>query len=99
MSLWAEHVGCIDDCFKDPGELDCVKYVNRIAMDNWDRYVAEKFSPLQGHILKYPLDINADGKVKPLPDNTEFPDVGGFIIGDSRFLLPTMVFAQMPQFD
>lgn len=81
MSLWSEHLGSIEKCFNDPNNLDCVKYVNSVAEDNWKRYTTEKFSPLQGHILKYPLKIDSDGKVNPLPGYETFPDVGGKVIG------------------
>ncbi|KAL6511902.1 hypothetical protein OROGR_021499 [Orobanche gracilis] len=81
MSLWAEHLGTIENCFKDPKSLDCVKYVNRLAQHNWNRYTAPRFIALQGHILKYPVEIDADGKVNPLPGHENFPDVGGKVLG------------------
>ncbi|GFP80141.1 phospholipase d delta [Phtheirospermum japonicum] len=81
MSLWAEHIGRIDNCLKDPENLECVKYVNSVAQDNWKRYTAEEFTALQGHILKYPVEVDVDGKVKPLPNYENFPDVGGKVLG------------------
>ncbi|XP_051150936.1 phospholipase D delta-like [Andrographis paniculata] len=81
MSLWAEHIGSIDDCFHDPENLDCVRYVNGVAKDNWTRFTAEDFTRLQGHLLKYPVEVAADGKVKPLPRHENFPDVGGKVLG------------------
>ncbi|KAL6524877.1 hypothetical protein OROMI_030470 [Orobanche minor] len=81
MSLWAEHLGTIDNCFKDPKSLDCVKYVNRLAQHNWNRYTAPRFIAMQGHILRYPVEIDANGKVNPLPGHENFPDVGGKVLG------------------
>ncbi|KAI3875788.1 hypothetical protein MKX03_023711 [Papaver bracteatum] len=81
MSLWAEHLGRLDDCFKEPQNLDCVKSVNEIAEDNWARFAAEEVMSLQGHILKYPVKVDANGIVGPIPDQETFPDVGGKIIG------------------
>lgn len=81
MSLWAEHMGKIEDCFMRPESLECVKYVNEMAEDNWKRFVDENFTKLEGHLLKYPLDIDADGNVNPLPGQECFPDVGGKILG------------------
>ncbi|CAI9755812.1 unnamed protein product [Fraxinus pennsylvanica] len=77
MSLWAEHMGNLDDCLKEPGNPDCVKYVNRTAETNWKKYVADEFTLLQGHLLKYAVDIDVNGKVNPLPGYESFPDVGG----------------------
>ncbi|KAL6522092.1 hypothetical protein OROMI_031969 [Orobanche minor] len=81
MSLWAEHIGSIDHSFKDPENLECVKYVSSVAEDNWKRYTDEQFTPLQGHILKYPVEVDIDGKVKSLPGYENFPDVGGKVLG------------------
>ncbi|XP_073139972.1 phospholipase D delta-like [Henckelia pumila] len=81
MSLWAEHMGNTDDCFKNPEKLNCVAKVNSIANDNWQKFTADEFTPLQGHILKYPLQVEADGKISPLPGYENFPDVGGKVLG------------------
>ncbi|KAH1252228.1 Phospholipase D delta [Glycine soja] len=87
MSLWAEHTGTIEACFKEPECLECVKSVNKIAEDNWKKYTADDYSPLQGHLMKYPVSVNANGKVKSLPGFESFPDVGGKVLG-SRSTLP-----------
>lgn len=87
MSLWAEHFGMVESCFKEPESLDTVKRVNKIAEDNWTNYTADDFSPLQGHLLKYPIEVDANGKVGPLPGRETFPDVGGKVLG-SRCTLP-----------
>ncbi|GER38696.1 phospholipase D [Striga asiatica] len=64
MSLWAEHVGAIKNCFENPENMECLRYVNHVAEDNWKRYTNQSFAPLQGHILKYPLEIDVDGNLK-----------------------------------
>lgn len=87
MSLWAEHLGLVDNLFKEPGSLDCVKSVNKIAEDNWKKFTAEDFTLLQGHLLKYPVEVDANGKVSPLPGQETFPDVGGKVLG-ARTNLP-----------
>jgi len=55
--------------------------VNQIAVENWQRFTAEEMSTLQGHLLKYTVKVEADGKISPLPDQECFPDVGGKILG------------------
>ncbi|KAK6115703.1 hypothetical protein DH2020_007972 [Rehmannia glutinosa] len=87
MSLWAEHIGSNENCFKDPETLECVKYVNGVAEENWKRFTSEQFTPLQGHILKYPVEVDSNGNVKPLPGHENFPDVGGEVQG-CRSCLP-----------
>ncbi|CAH9143138.1 unnamed protein product [Cuscuta epithymum] len=78
MSLWKEHLGMLEELFEEPEKLECVKRVNEIAGDNWKKYTEESFTiPLQGHLLKYPVDVDKDGKVSSLHGYEEFPDVGG----------------------
>ncbi|XP_058090856.1 phospholipase D delta-like isoform X1 [Magnolia sinica] len=85
-SLWAEHLGKLDDCFKEPYSLECVTAVNDIAKDNWERYVSVEETTLQGHLLKYPIKVEADGKVGSLPGYENFPDVDGKVLGQSSTL-------------
>lgn len=88
MSLWAEHLGLVENCFKEPESLDCVKRVNQIAEDNWTNFTADEFTSLQGHLLKYPVEVDASGKVGPLPGRETFPDVGGKVLGSRSTGLP-----------
>ncbi|KAL8459390.1 hypothetical protein ACS0TY_036764 [Phlomoides rotata] len=88
MSLWAEHTGAIENCFKAPEDLNCVRCVNAIAERNWRRYTTEDFTRLQGHIIKYPVDIDLNGQVTPLPGFENFPDFGGLIGGTRSGKLP-----------
>ncbi|KAI8549395.1 hypothetical protein RHMOL_Rhmol06G0021500 [Rhododendron molle] len=87
MSLWAEHLGKLDKCFKEPHSLACVKSVNKIAEENWKGFSSEEFTLLQGHLLRYPVEVDVNGKVGPLPGQENFPDVGGKVIG-ARTTLP-----------
>jgi len=84
MSLWREHLGLLDGCFEEPQNLDCVKFVNRMADENWTRYTAEQIIPLNGHLLKYPIKVEADGEIGPLPGHENFPDVGGKVLGEAK---------------
>ncbi|KAH0871707.1 hypothetical protein HID58_078729 [Brassica napus] len=88
MSLWAEHLGKTGDEFVEPGDLECVRNVNETAEGNWKKFIDPKFSELQGHLIKYPLQVDVDGKVSSLPDYDSFPDVGGKIIGAHSMALP-----------
>ncbi|TXG59864.1 hypothetical protein EZV62_014437 [Acer yangbiense] len=90
-SLWAEHLGKLDRCFEVPESSECVKTVNQIADENWTRFTAPEFTLLQGHLLKYPLHIDADGKVGPLQGHENFPDTGGSVIGTHFLNLPDIM--------
>ncbi|KAJ4874113.1 Phospholipase D delta [Raphanus sativus] len=88
MSLWAEHLGKTGYEFVEPADLECVKNVNEIAEGNWRKFIDSEFSELQGHLIKYPLHVDIDGNVIPLPDYDSFPDVGGKIIGHDSKAIP-----------
>ncbi|CAL4983199.1 unnamed protein product [Urochloa decumbens] len=49
MSLWYEHLAELKDEFKDPGSLNCVRMVNKMASELWQRYASEQVSDLHGH--------------------------------------------------
>ncbi|CAL5011847.1 unnamed protein product [Urochloa decumbens] len=95
MSLWEEHLG--KDVFRECSELverpelpKCVKRVNDIARDNWERYAdnTDQAGALLGHLMTYPVLIDDDGRVSALPGHETFPDVGGSVLGSTNKLLP-----------
>ncbi|OAY62952.1 Phospholipase D delta, partial [Ananas comosus] len=86
MSLWAEHTATIEDCFREPQALECVKRVNEIAEDNWHSYIYPETKEMRGHLLKYPVKVEKDGRVGPLPGHEYFPDVGGKVLGSHSSL-------------
>ncbi|CAL5442315.1 unnamed protein product [Camellia sinensis] len=81
MSLWAEHIGALEECFKHPESLECVRRVRSLSELNWKQYAADEVTDMKGHLLKYPVEVDQMGKVKPIPGCETFPDVGGNIIG------------------
>ena len=81
MSLWAEHIGYHEESFKRPESLECVRRVRSLSEQNWGQYTADKATEMKGHLLKYPVEVDKNGKVKALPSCEEFPDVGGNILG------------------
>lgn len=81
MSLWAEHTGMIEDCFTSPESLECVRRVRSIGKMNWKQFAAEQVTEMRGHLMRYPVEVDRKGKVKPLPGSENFPDVGGNVIG------------------
>ncbi|KAI4356863.1 hypothetical protein L6164_000849 [Bauhinia variegata] len=81
MSLWAEHTGTIEECFLQPESLECVRRVREMGEINWRQFAADDITEMRGHLLKYPVEVDLKGKVKPLPGHEEFPDVGGKIVG------------------
>ncbi|KAF6162416.1 hypothetical protein GIB67_009043 [Kingdonia uniflora] len=81
MSLWAEHLGKIEDSFNEPHSIECVNRVNELAEGNWQLFVSDENKEMKGHLMKYPVKVDRSGKVEPLPGYDSFPDVGGKILG------------------
>ncbi|KAI3693333.1 hypothetical protein L6452_33168 [Arctium lappa] len=81
MSLWAEHLGLVDDLFTQPETIECVRRVRSLSEANWKQFAADEVSDMRGHLLKYPVEVDRRGKVKSLPGFENFPDVGGQIVG------------------
>ncbi|GLT34764.1 hypothetical protein SLA2020_092620 [Shorea laevis] len=90
-SLWAEHLGTVDGIFDDPASLECVTEVNKIAEKNWVKYTAAEFTVLQGYLLKYPIEVDQNGEVRPLHGYETFPDVGGQVFGRDSLRIPDIV--------
>lgn len=87
MSLWAEHLGELEDCFHEPQSLKCIKRVNKISRNNWKAFVDEEGKEMMmGHLMQYPVEVSRSGKVTPLRDYESFPDVGGKVLGSSTTL-------------
>lgn len=81
MSLWAEHIGELERCFEQPQSLECVRRVRCLGDQNWKQYAAYEVTDMTAHLLKYPVEVDRKGQVKPLPGCQNFPDVGGSIVG------------------
>ncbi|CAJ1928132.1 unnamed protein product [Sphenostylis stenocarpa] len=81
MSLWSEHIGSVEECFEEPESLECVRRIRSLSESNWRQYAADEVTEMKSHLLKYPLEVDSKGKVKPLPGSETFPDVGGNISG------------------
>jgi phospholipase D1/2 len=88
MSLWAEHLGEVKPVFVDAGSLECVTEVNKMAQANWEQYIAEEVTDMRGHLMPYPIQVNADGTIAALEGHETFPDVGGNILGTNQPKLP-----------
>ncbi|GKU89251.1 hypothetical protein SLEP1_g3415 [Rubroshorea leprosula] len=87
-SLWAEHLGTMNSHFRVPESQECIRTVNEIATINWEKFTAADFTPMQGHLLKYPIHVDKNGKVGPLPGYEKFPDVGGKVLGTDSGKFP-----------
>lgn len=86
MSLWAEHLGKLEETFQEPASLECVRLVNKIAKHNWEAFVNDDYREMRGHLIVYPIKISRNGTIGPFPGYETFPDVGGKVLGASTNL-------------
>lgn len=81
ISLWEEHLAVMEDCFQHPESLECVRRVRDLSENYWKQFSANEVTEMKGHFMKYPVKVEANGRVKPLPGCETFPDIGGNILG------------------
>lgn len=79
MSLWAEHLKTWEEIFRFPGTLDCTQRVKEMCSYNWKSYNFEEYGlpqdpPPPGHLLLYPIQVDAGGNISNLDKFTSFPD-------------------------
>lgn len=94
MSLWQEHIGGLDDSFRYPESLQCMRKVNAIAERNWEFYADNDntdWNDLPGHLLRYPVDIARRGAITTLPGFQHFPDTNAPVLGQKSDLLPPIL--------
>ncbi|KAI3693582.1 hypothetical protein L1987_76529 [Smallanthus sonchifolius] len=61
--------------------VSSVRRVRFLGDQNWECYAADKVTDMTAHLLKYPVEVDRKGQVKPLSGCQNFPDVGGSIVG------------------
>lgn len=82
MSLWYEHLGELQEDFKDPGSLKCVRKVNKRAEEFWKMYTSDNLEDnLHGHLLSYPIDVTSEGTVTEREGVKFFPDTEAPVLG------------------
>lgn len=92
--LWAEHAlgpqqTKFPDVLQDPGSVECMREMQRIARRNWADYVCPQRVKLKSHLLLYPYDIDLDGNVSAtIP---EFPDTKASVVGTMSNVIPNIL--------
>eukprot|EP00850_Spirogloea_muscicola_P018224 SM000165S02185 [mRNA] locus=s165:68144:71459:+ [translate_table: standard] len=91
MSLWAEHVGSLDNVFLDPKSLECMRKLQVVGAQNWADFAGEQLVLLKGHLMSYPVVIDQFGGVGPLAGQHYFPDSLAPILGTKSGMLPDIL--------
>merc|ERR1711971_736857 len=90
LHCWATITGKMDDKFRTPNSLECVKEVNKIAEENWSHYMQEQPSDISSHLMPYPIKVYDDGSLRTRLDLEKgfFPDTKGKVEGSCSLFIP-----------
>lgn len=92
--LWAEHMvgesgSSFPETFEDPGSVECMREVQRIARRNWADYLSPKVADLKSHLLPYPYEVDEAGNVRAMV--RYFPDTKGNVLGTMSGVIPNIL--------
>eukprot|EP00250_Pteridium_aquilinum_P013457 c21354_g1_i1 orf=457-2922(-) len=91
MSLWYEHMGKVDKDFLTPESLACVKKVQMISQELWEKYTKPNPTEMPAHLLPYPITVLPTGEVKNLRGYDHFPDTKASVQGTLSQELPPIL--------
>ncbi|KAL8214590.1 hypothetical protein R6Q57_004039 [Mikania cordata] len=92
IALWLEHLNYIEDSFRHPESLECIRKVNAKADENWNMYSSPTLSQdLHSHLLRYPVAISDRGDLTALPEFNFFPDTKAHVLGTRSVHLPPIL--------
>ncbi|XP_045620576.2 LOW QUALITY PROTEIN: uncharacterized protein [Procambarus clarkii] len=86
LALWAEHLGGVSEIHMNPGSIECMQAVNEMADNNWSVYSSDEPCKIEGHLMRYPVEVGQDGSVTALEGSENFPDTAASILGAPNFL-------------
>mmetsp|Transcript_26055 Transcript_26055/g.47936 ORF Transcript_26055/g.47936 Transcript_26055/m.47936 type:complete len:820 (+) Transcript_26055:453-2912(+) len=92
LHTWASITGQMDEAFRNPSSPNCVNAMNKIANENWLKYMAEETTDMESHLLPFPLEFEEfeGGEVRPRKGLIEghFPDTKASVLGKKSIMLP-----------
>jgi len=93
LHVWESITNSLDDVFKDPSSLACVRRLNEIAEENWAMYTQEESVEMNSHLLPYPIEVDKRGNVFARSDLQDdyFPDTKAKVTGTYSSMLPSLL--------
>jgi phospholipase D1/2 len=89
LHVWASITNQMDDAFRNPSSPECVKAFNKIAEQNWQKYIGEETVDMDSHLLPSPFEFEG-GKLKArkgLKDGC-FTDTKAPALGKQSLIFP-----------
>lgn len=89
MHVWASITKQMKDEFRNPSSPECVNAVNKIAYDNWNKYLGNETVNMESHLLPFPLEFSG-GEIRPRQGliDGNFPDTKAKVTGKKSLVLP-----------
>lgn len=93
LHCWATITNKMEDIFRDPSSILCVRRMNEIAKENWSNFISTQAVQMDSHLIPYPIDVDENGNVVAHSANVEgfFPDTKAPILGTFSFPLPDLL--------
>lgn len=86
LYCFAHLLGVMEDVFRDPASLACVRRVNEIAEKNWSLYTQPEVCEMTSYLVPFPVMILPGGKLRPRTSDGHFPDTSSNILGTKPIL-------------
>jgi phospholipase D1/2 len=91
LHCWESITATMEDVFRKPSSLECVRRLNEIAESNWKAYSSDEVVDMKSHLLPYPITVGKDGSVVDGKEfGEEFLDTRAKIMG-SKTKLPEIL--------
>jgi len=87
LHCWAHVTGKMEDVFRKPSSVECVRRINEIGQKNWEIYTADEVRDMDSHLLYYPITVHDDGEIF----SGKFPDSTALVGGTASSIVPSFV--------
>ena len=93
LHCWATITNKMENVFKDPSSLQCVRRLNEIAEQNWNDFISPQDIEMDSHLIPYPIEIDENGCILAHSANTQgvFPDTKASVLGSPSLQIPEIL--------
>ena len=91
LHCWTHLTGVMENSFRDPASLECVRRFNTLAETNWEAYTQKEVCEMDASLMPYPIIVEEDGSISAKTQNGNFPDTDASILGSESIAMPEIV--------
>jgi phospholipase D1/2 len=87
LHCFARTTNRMEDVFRDPSTVECMRRMNDIAKENWDMYCQDDICEMKSYLVPYPIQVSQEnGSVSASTQHGYFPDTAANILGSPGVL-------------